>query len=260
MNTTQKRRIPRLLQLALVVLGVYFGFILVFDVLLGQLIPKSLLTMYMVFVVSGVLMVFTFTEEDTQELIDPIKSLVEDPSRKTIRNVVFVIVPLLAGYYTYSSMTPSFEAPTELRTIHPAPPGKFKAYGKSYNMPTLINPFRKFEKEDPAKFKDLVKEGGDVYIKNCQYCHGDKLDGKGPYASGLNPTPLNFQDVGTIAQLQESFLFWRIATGGPGLPAEAAPWISSMPIWENFLTEDEVWKVILYLYNYTGRQPRSWEK
>jgi len=260
MTTLQKRRIPRLLQLALVVLGVYFGFIVVFDVLLGQLIPKSLLTMYMVFVVSGVLMVFTFTEEDTQELVGPIRSLVEDPSRKTIRNVVFVIVPLLAGYYTYSSMTPSFEAPTELRTIHPAPPGKFKAYGKSYNMTTLANPYRKFEKEDPAKFKGFVKEGGDVYIKNCQYCHGDKLDGKGPYASGLNPTPLNFQDVGTIAQLQESFLFWRIATGGPGLPAEAAPWISSMPIWENFLTEDEIWKVILFLYDYTGRQPRSWEK
>ena len=260
MNITKKRRIPRLLQLALVILGIYFGFIVVFDVLLGQLIPKSLLTMYMVFVVSGVLMVFTFTEEDTQELVGPIKSLVEDSSRKTIRNVVFVIVPLLAGYYTYSSMIPNFEAPTELRTIHPAPPGKFKAYGKSFNMPTLVNPYRKFEKEDPAKFKGLVKEGGDVYIKNCQYCHGDKLDGKGPYASGLNPTPLNFQDVGTIAQLQESFLFWRIATGGPGLPAEAAPWISSMPIWENFLTEDEIWKVILYLYDYTGRQPRSWEK
>jgi len=146
----------------------------------------------------------------------------------------------------------------ELRTIHPAPPSKFKAFGKSYNLTTLQNPYRKVEKEDPAKFKELVKEGGEVYIKNCQYCHGDKLDGKGPYASGLNPTPLNFQDVGTIAQLQESFLFWRISTGGPGLPAEAAPWISSMPIWQNFLTEDEIWKVILFLYNYTGRQPRSW--
>ena len=258
MSTTQKRRIPRLLQLALVILGVYFSFILVFDVLLGQLIPKSLLTMYMVFVVAGVVMVFTFTEEGAQELADPIKALVEDPSKKMIRNVVFAVVPLLAGFYTYSSMLPSYEAPMELRTIHPAPPSKFKAYGKSYNLTTLQNPYRKFEKEDPAKFKELVKEGGNVYIKNCQYCHGDKLDGKGPYASGLNPTPLNFQDVGTIAQLQESFLFWRIATGGPGLPAEAAPWISSMPIWQNFLTEDEIWKVILYLYNYTGRQPRSW--
>lgn len=254
----QKRLIPRLLQLVLIVVGVYFGFILLFDVALHQIIPKSLLTMYMLFVVAGTVMVFTFTEEGAQELVGPIKALVEDPSKKMIRNVVFVVVPLLAGYYTYTSMLPSFEAPMELRTIHPAPPGKFKAYGKSYNLTTLENPYRKFEKEDPAKFKGLVKEGGDVYIKNCQYCHGDKLDGNGPYASGLNPTPLNFQDVGTIAQLQESFLFWRIATGGPGLPQEAAPWISAMPVWQDYLTEDEIWKVILFLYNYTGRAPRSW--
>jgi len=255
---TKKRLIPRLLQLVLIIIGVYFSFILLFDVALHQIIPKSLLTMYMLFVVAGTVMVFTFTEEGAQELIGPIKALVEDPSKKMVRNVVFVIVPLLAGYYTYSSMMPSFEAPMELRTIHPAPPAKFKAFGKSYNLTTLQNPLRKFEKEDPAKFKELVKEGGNVYIKNCQYCHGDKLDGRGPYASGLNPTPLNFQDVGTIAQLQESFLFWRISTGGPGLPAEAAPWISAMPVWQDYLTEDEIWKVILYLYNYTGRQPRSW--
>ena len=258
MTTTKKRLIPRLLQMVLIVVGVYFAFILLFDVLLGQVIPKSLLVMYMLFVVTGVVMVFTFTEEGAQELIGPIKALVEDPSKKMVRNVVFVIVPLLAGYYVYSSMMPSFEAPTELRTIHPAPPGKFKAFGKSYNLSTLQNPFRKLEKENPAEFQKLVKEGGNIYIANCQYCHGDKLDGNGPYASGLNPTPLNFQDVGTIAQLQESFLFWRISTGGPGLPAEAAPWISAMPIWQNYLTEDEIWKAILYLYNYTGRQPRSW--
>lgn len=258
MSATSKGRFPRLLLLALVILGVYFGFILVFDVLLGQLIPKSLLTMYMVFVVAGTLMVFTFTEEGAQALLRPIKALVEDPSRKWVRNVVFVVLPLLCGFYVYKSMMPSFEAPVELRTIHPAPPGKFKAFGKSYNLTTLENPYRKFEKEDPVKFKGLVNEGGNIYIKNCQYCHGDKLDGNGPYAAGLNPTPLNFQDVGTIAQLQESFLFWRIATGGPGLPGEAAPWISSMPVWQDFLTEDEIWKVILFLYNYTGRQPRSW--
>ena len=259
MTMTQKRRIPRLLQFALVVFGVYFGFILIFDVLLGQLIPRSLLTMYMVFVVSGALMAFTFTEEGAHELVAPIKALVEDPSRKKLRNAVFVMVPLLAGYYAYTSMMPGYEAPVELRTIHPAPPSKFKAYGKSYNLATLENPYRKYQKEDPAKFRELVKAGGEVYIKNCQYCHGDKLDGKGPYAAGLNPTPINFQDVGTIAQLQESFLFWRIATGGPGLPAEAAPWISSMPVWEHFLTEEETWEVILFLYDYTGRQPRSWK-
>jgi mono/diheme cytochrome c family protein len=133
-------------------------------------------------------------------------------------------------------------------------------FGKRFDLLKLENPYRKYEKEDPEKFNQLVAQGANVYIQNCHYCHGDKLDGKGPYAQGLNPIPMNFQDVGTIAQLQESFLFWRIGTGGPGLPDEAAPWISSMPIWQNFLTEEEIWKVILFLYDYTGHRPRSWEQ
>ncbi len=250
-------KIPKLLQAVLVLAIVYYGFILVFDVILDHVIPSSLLTMYMFFVVAGVFMVFTATEESTRELVGPIKALVEDPSKKTIRNVVFVILPLLAGWYTYGKTSLSFEAPVELRTIHPAPPSSMKAYGKRYDVIKLENPLRKLEKEDPKKFKEHVAAGAKVYIQNCHFCHGDKLDGRGPYAAGLNPTPANFQDIGTIAQLQESYLFWRIATGGPGLPKEAAPWISSMPIWQNFLSEEEIWQVILFLYDYTGYQPRS---
>ena len=253
-------KIPRLLQAVLTVVGIYAAFKIVFGVLLGQPIPASLMTMYMFFVVAGVFMVFTFSEQSARELVTPIRALVEDPSKKTLRNVVFVIVPLLAGLYAYSEMRPSFEAPLELRSIHPAPPSSVEVFGKRFDLQKLENPYRKYEKEDPEKFRQLVAEGAGVYIQNCHYCHGDKLDGKGPYAQGLNPIPLSFQDVGTIAQLQESFLFWRIATGGPGLPDEAAPWISSMPIWQNFLTEEEIWKVILFLYDYTGHRPRSWEQ
>ena len=252
-------KIPRLLQAVLVLGSVYGGFVLVFDVILEQVIPSSLLNMYMFFVVAGTYMVFTFNEESTEQLVAPIKALVDDPSKKMMRNVVFVVLPLFFGWFTYQQMKPSFEAPLELRTIHPAPPAAVKVFGKRYNLLTLENPYRKFEKEDPEKFAELVNEGGAVYIQNCQYCHGDKLDGKGPYAQGLNPVPLNFQDVGTIAQLQEAYLFWRISTGGPGLPKEATPWLSAMPVWEDFLTEDEIWKVILFLYDYTGYSPRSWE-
>jgi len=251
-------KLPKLLQAVLVVVGVYIGFKLVFSVGLHQPIPSSLLTMYMFFVVVATLLVTTATEESAREMAAPIRALVEDPSKKTIRNIVFVLVPLLAGWMAYSKLAPSFEAPVELRTIHPAPPSSLKAYGKSFDMMKLENPFRKFQKEDPEKFMVLVKEGGDVYYKNCHYCHGDKLDGQGQYAQGFNPLPLNFQDVGTIAQLQESYLFWRIATGGPGLPKEATPWLSAMPVWKDFLTEDEIWKVILFLYDYTGQAPRSW--
>ncbi len=252
-------RVPKLLQAVLTILVIYGGARLIFDVLLGQPIPASLMTMYMFFVVAGVLMVFTFTEAGARELVGPIEALVEDPSKRVIRNIVFVIAPVAVGYGAYLQMLPSFEAPLELRSIHPAPPSTARVFGKRVNLLKLENPFRKLEKDDPDQFAELVAEGGEVYIENCQYCHGDKLDGRGPYAQGLNPVPLNFQDVGTIAQLQESYLFWRIATGGPGLPDEATPWSSSMPVWQDFLTEDEVWKVILYLYDYTGHRPRSWE-
>jgi mono/diheme cytochrome c family protein len=252
-------RIPRLLQFVLVPVVVYAVTRLIFDVLLGQLIPASLMTMYMFFVLAGTFMAFTFTEDGTRELVAPIKALVEDPSRKWLRNVVFVVLPLALGFYTYQLRTPKPEAPLELRSIHPAPPSTVKAYDKRFNLLTLENPYRKLQKEDPEAFAEMVAAGAAVYIENCQYCHGDKLDGRGPYAQGLNPVPANFQDVGTIAQLQESYLFWRIATGGPGLPKEAAPWISSMPIWQDFLSEEETWQVILYLYDYTGHAPRSWE-
>ncbi|MDP7343636.1 MAG: cytochrome c [Alphaproteobacteria bacterium] len=252
-------KIPLLLRAVLTLAGFYGAFRILFDVILGELIPASLLTMYMFFVAAGVFMTFTFTEEGGREMVAPIKALVEDPTKKLLRNIVFTVVPLGLGAIVWQVSMPSFEAPVELRSIHPAPPSSVKAFGKRFDLRTLKNPYRVLENEDPEQFAELVGEGAKVYIANCQYCHGDKLDGAGPYAQALNPTPINFQDVGTIAQLQESFLFWRIATGGPGLPSEAAPWISSMPVWQNFLTEDEIWQVILFLYDYTGHRPRSFE-
>ena len=258
-TAVQKPVIPRLLQAALVIAGIYAGFWLIFDLILAQPIPQSLMVMYMFFVVSGVFMVFTFTEESARQLIAPIRALVEDQTKKTLRNVVFIVVPALAAVAVFFQLQPSDEAPLELRSIHPAPPSSVKIFGKRYDLMSLENPYRHLEKDDPEQFQELVAVGGEVYIRNCQYCHGDKLDGKGPYAQGLNPVPLNFQDVSTIAQLQESYLFWRIAAGGPGLPDEATPWLSSMPVWQDFLEEEEIWKVILFLYDYTGRRPRSWD-
>lgn len=253
------RRIPKLLQMIGLIFLIYFSFIILFDYILDQVIPSSLLNMYMFFIVAGVLAVYTSTEQGTREILEPITALVEDPEQKQFRNIVFVLLPIIAGIFTFSQLTPGVEAPVELRSIHPAPPSSLKMFGKYFNMLTLENPYRKLEKDDPASFREMVKEGERVYFQDCHFCHGAKLDGQGPYATGLNPTPLNFQDIGTIAQLQESYLFWRISTGGPGLPNEAAPWISSMPAWEEYLTEEEVWQVILFLYDYTGQRPRSLE-
>ena len=36
-------------------------------------------------------------------------------------------------------------------------------------------------------------------------------------------------------------------------------WNSVMPAWEDRLTEEQIWQVILFLYDFTGYQPRRWE-
>lgn len=242
-------RIPKLLLAVIIIVLAY----LVLKIPSGHyLIPSSVIRIYMFFIIVGVLLALTFNEESAQEMAAPIKSLLGDENKKALRWVVFIIIPVFFGYLTYNKVKPSFEAPIELRTVHPAPPSSVKIFNKSFNLLTLESPLRK----DTENFAQNVREGGEIYFQNCFYCHGDKLDGKGHYAHGFNPLPANFQDVGTIAQLQESYVFWRISTGGPGLPKEATPWLSAMPIWQHLLSEEELWKAILFIYDYTGHVPR----
>lgn len=247
----------RLLLTVGIIVGLYAAMIILFTYILHAPIPATVVKMYMFFIIIGVLLVNTTSEQAYAELTAPIEALIFDPSQRGKRKIVFILLPIFAAGLTYYITKPTLDAPVELRTVHPAPPSSARIYGKTVNLLTLENPYRELEHSDKEKFKQFVDEGRDVFFKNCFYCHGDKLDGKGHYAVAFNnPLPANFQDVGTIAQLQESFLFWRITTGGPGLPNEGAPWASPMPVWQNFLSEDEVWKVIMFLYDYTGHTPR----
>jgi mono/diheme cytochrome c family protein len=104
--------------------------------------------------------------------------------------------------------------------------------------------------------EENLAAGRRIYFRNCMYCHGDYLDGKGHFAETVNPLPANFRDSGTISQLQETYVYWRIATGGPGLPQGATPWNSSMPVWQDFLTEEEIWQVVAFIYAASGSTPR----
>ena len=220
-------------------------------------IPKSLLIQYMIFTVIGIWMVVSFDDEMFARFSEPLQNLFGNPRLSWLRWPVFLSVALGGGWLVYQQLLPNLNPPVELRSVHPAPPNAFKAFGKRFNLSELSNPFRV---DDPEAMAQSIQEGGEIYFKNCFYCHGDQLDGLGHYADGFNPLPANFQDVGTIAQLTESYLFWRITTGGPGLPREGTPWNSAMPVWHEMLEESDVWKVILFLYDYTGHIPRSWDK
>ena len=217
-------------------------------------VPNTVVLEYLVIAVVGILLWVSDNEERWSEFKQPIHDVLVRPDRRVARGALFVIVPALVAGQAYLSARPDMSAPPSFRAIHPAPPSAITFQGEQMVLDGLENPLR-----STGLLEEHYEEGKRVYYQNCLACHGDGLQGRGHYAQIFNPEPINFQDGGTIAMLTESFVFWRIAKGGPGLPNEGNPWNSAMPAWENFLTADEIWSVIIFLYEQTGRDPRTWE-
>jgi mono/diheme cytochrome c family protein len=218
-------------------------------------VPVHLVRLYFFVVVVTILLYAAADERRWRLIRGEFRHFLGAPEVWRARTAAIGAISLAGGYMAYDAVRPQFGIPPELRAIHPAPPSSFSIDGKMYDLLTLDNPLR----ADKRELARNTKAGGDIYFKNCFLCHGDKLDGDGQYADAFYPLPANFRDVGSIAQLQESYLFWRIATGGPGLPREGGPWTSSMPTWHRFLSEAEIWQAVLFLYDFTGHAPRARE-
>ena len=216
-------------------------------------VPSSVVLQYMLTVIVGIFVWVSDNEERWSKFKQPMHRVMVDPERKLARGVLLLATPLLVAYVTFDRVRPSVTAPVSFRSIHPAPPGQIDFQGRAIQLTGLENPLR-----SRGSLEEHYEEGKRIYYQNCLACHGDGLAGLGHYAQGFNPVPLSFQDVGTIAQLTESVVFWRIAKGGPGLPNEGGPWNSAMPAWEDFLSEDDIWAVIVFLYEQAGHSPRTW--
>lgn len=242
-------------------------------------IPFSVRAIYATMTLIGIFMWISSTEEAWQDFRWPIIRVADANSRLTwwVRLIFIIGLPPLVWAMGYNTLKPNVDEPIELRTVHPAPPASTKVHGKTFVLQTASNPFRV---DDEGKYSDMVqnkyqsgnpwdekaptylqyvREGGQIFFQNCHWCHGDNLNGRGMFAFAFNPIPANFTDPGTIAQLQETFVFWRVSKGGIGLPREGFPWASVMPPWEQHLTTDEIWKVILFEYWHTGYYPRTWD-
>lgn len=245
-SQANRRRIPIPVpvQVALVWIGVYLFLKLFF---IKAPLPSSIIFMYMTMTSIGLGMYVSIYEDVLQGFVGPIVDFLRgDPLRawpwRAARWVVLVTLPVLIGYGYYQRVAPRFEPPIRSRVIHPAPPIEFAR---------LANPVPHTEIN--------ILTGKGLFTAFCSPCHGNNLDGNGPAARGFNPSPANFRDVGTIAQLQESYLFWRISTGGVGLPVEGEPWDSAMPRWDTRISPENIWRIIMYEYEGSGHKPRTWE-
>jgi hypothetical protein len=181
----------------------------------------------------------------------------EGPGMKAQRLAMLALLPLLAGWWAYDSVRPTYTPPVEIFQRHPTVGEETLA---RIEVPEWAAVPADWRAED-------VAAGQAIYQANCAVCHGEKLDGNGPAAAGFRYPirPVNFRDVGTIAQLTLPYVYWRLTTGGI-----QNQFNSAMPRWvaapgdaqassqlSNDLTPDEAWQVILYLYSETGATPRA---
>jgi mono/diheme cytochrome c family protein len=223
-------------------------------------IPASVVSLYMGIVTIAILSYVTSSEERREEVARPLVQFMTDKRYTALLAAAVVAVPALAAANVYLQMNVPLEPPYFPRTVHPASPSEIAVRETTIAIDAGDNPFRQLERSNPEAFRTHLENGRRVYYQNCVFCHGDDMGGNGMFVHGLNPIPTNFADGDTIANLRETYLFWRIAKGGPGLPEEGGPWDTAMPAWEKFLTEEEMWDVVLFVYDFTGEKPRAREE
>lgn len=223
-------------------------------------IPASVISIYMGIVSISILAYVSSSQVRRQEVAGPLVRFMTEKRYAALLAATVVALPVLAAANVYRRMNVPLEPPFSPRTVHPASPPEITVHDTVIAIDAGDNPFRSLETTNPEEFRIHVENGRRVYASNCVFCHGDDLRGDGMFAHGLDPIPTNFADPSTIPSLRETYLFWRIAKGGVGLPEEGAPWASAMPAWEELLSEEEMWDVVLYLYDFTNLRPRAREE
>ncbi len=91
--------------------------------------------------------------------------------------------------------------------------------------------------------EDAMAKGEDLFWgQSCYVCHGETGQGDGLFSQGMNPRPINLTDAALMERLSNDYLYWRISEGG-----KEAPFLSAMPAFKEFLSEDQRWELIAYL-------------
>jgi hypothetical protein len=221
-------------------------------------IPSSVIAIYMGIISIALLAYVSSSQQRRGEVSGPLVRLMTEQRYTALLVATVVAIPALAAANVYVQMSAPLQPPLFSRTIHPASPAEITVHEKKIDLNAGEDPFWALEKSNPEEFRKHVENGRQVYYRNCVFCHGDNLAGTGMFVHGLDPVPTNLPE--TIPLLRDTFLFWRISKGGPGLPEEGGPWDTAMPAWEKFLKEDEIWDAILFLYDHTGTRPRAREE
>ncbi|MEK6657119.1 MAG: cytochrome c [Nitrospirota bacterium] len=114
----------------------------------------------------------------------------------------------------------------------------------SFSVPLMAE--NKKTKETDYTDKDAWKgkgaEAKSNYAMYCSPCHGDTGKGNGPQAEAMEAPPRNHTDGNYLSTRTDDQLFKAIKGGGP-----AMGFTSSMPPFDNLLTEEEIKGMVKYV-------------
>lgn len=238
--------------------------------------PGAALAMYRILILAGLFVYIAASNQLRREFLEPLFGFFAFSGagpRGLVRKAVLVAVPLAVGAVVFNNGIPRLISPAGVRIQHPTMPGSFENLTNPFRNPTAeqVRAYQKrlAEEDEPiaemaaarqALVKSYTAEGAALYAINCRPCHGMQANGAGPMARGFRLKPANFRDPGLLPTIIESYAFWRVSKGGPGLPSASTPWDSAMPVWGQELSEEDRWKVLLGEYFIAGVGPREPEK
>jgi mono/diheme cytochrome c family protein len=109
------------------------------------------------------------------------------------------------------------------------------AQGKPKGLPWPA-PASAVSLKNPVKADALsIKDGKELYIKNCKSCHGETGKGDGTKAGNLDISCGNFSGP-AFAKTTDGELFWKITEGR-----------KPMPTFAKKLSDAERWAVVNYI-------------
>jgi mono/diheme cytochrome c family protein len=96
----------------------------------------------------------------------------------------------------------------------------------------------------------VLHRGEAIHSTKCAVCHGTQGAGDGPDASWGGPKAGSFLDRAMVAQMTETYWFWRVSEGALVEPYKSKG--SVMPAYKDDLSVEDRWAVIAYQHAQSG--------
>lgn len=110
------------------------------------------------------------------------------------------------------------------------------AFSASLQASQWKAPRSKSKKKNPYEMTaESIKKGSDLYVQECEECHGETGKGDGPKSGDIEVEMKDLLDPQIIGQT-DGALFWKIKVGK-----------RPMPSYKKLLTKEERWHVVNFI-------------